>query len=362
MRQVKKILCGLLIICLVFAGIVGVPQTVKASSKDFVIDNGVLKKYQGSSTNVTIPKGVKEIGGNAFAGNTTIVSVVLPNGVSSIDAQAFYGCTNLSNITIPKTVTRIDYFAFSDTKWLEQKQNERKDHLVIINNKILYDGSKSRGAITIPEGITLVCPYAFYYNDNITSIVVPKSVKICDTRCFGGCTSLKTITFKNKNTKMNYDWGRVKTLSGANGAFYGGDYYFEMLKDVKAVTPTLTIKGYSGSTAEKTAKSLVNYPWGNQQVKFVNLKTRKVTSYGIPTQLTIKKGKSTNALKINYNENYRDSVDISYKSSNKKVATINADGKLTAKKKGTSQITIKVSERGITDSGIRVYKTKVTVK
>ena len=55
-------------------------------------------------------------------------------------------------------------------------------------------------------------------------------------------------------------------------------------------------------------------------------------------------------------------MDISYKSSNKKVATINADGKLTAKKKGTSQITIKISERGITSSAIRVYKTKVMVK
>lgn len=362
MKQLKKFLCVVLMVCMMIAGITAIPQNVQAKSSDFVIENGVLKKYQGSSTNVTIPKGVKEIGYSAFAGNTTITSVVIPKGVIFIDANAFYTCTNLSNITIPNTVTRIDYFAFNDTKWLEQKQKERKDHLVIINNKILYDGSKSRGGITIPEGITLICPYAFYYNDNITSIVVSKSVKVCDTRCFGGCTSLKSITFKNKNTKMNYDWGRVKTSSGADGAFYPGDYFFEMLKDVKAITPTLTIKGYSGSTAEKAAKCLVNYPWGNQQVKFVNLKTKKGTSYGIPTQLTLKKGTQTNALKINYSGNYRDYVDILYKSSNKKVATINVSGKLIAKKKGTSQITIKVSERGITDSNTRVYKIKVTVK
>ena len=36
---------------------------------DFVIENGVLKKYTGKGGDVVIPEDVKEIGENAFEGN-----------------------------------------------------------------------------------------------------------------------------------------------------------------------------------------------------------------------------------------------------------------------------------------------------
>ena len=35
---------------------------------DFVIENGVLKKYKGKDSEVTIPNSVTEIGGSAFFG------------------------------------------------------------------------------------------------------------------------------------------------------------------------------------------------------------------------------------------------------------------------------------------------------
>lgn len=387
MKQVKKLLCVVLVVCMIVVGIV-VPKNVQAANSDFVIENGVLKEYKGTDENVVIPNGVTEIGYGVFRENDNIQSVEIPDtvkrigmsafsfcsnlstvnisqGVTEIAAQAFDGCTNLSNITIPKTVTEIDYFAFSGTKWLEQKQDERKDHLVIINNSILYEGTKASGAITIPDGIMLVCPYAFYYNDNITSIVVPKSVNICDTRCFGGCTSLKTITFKNKDTKMNYDWGRVEMSSGVNGAFYPGDYWQDELAEVKSMVQTLTIKGYSGSTAETLAKSYTKVPWGNATVKFVNLKNQKVTTYGIPTTLSIKKGKTSTKCKPSYNYRIENSYNIpkvSYKSSNNKIAAISSGGKITAKKKGTATITITMTWDGGGISWKKVAKTKVNVK
>lgn len=386
MKKVKKLICGILMICMVIAGITVKPENVQAANSDFVIENGVLKEYKGTDENVVIPNGVTEIGYGVFRENSNIQSVEIPNtvkkigmnafyycsnlstvnisaGATEIGAEAFRGCTNLSNITIPETVTDIDYFAFSETKWLEQKQDERKDHLVIISNKILYDGAKASGAITIPDGITLVCPYAFYYNDNITSIVVPKSVKICDTRCFGGCTSLKTITFKNKDTKMNYDWGRVEMSSGINGAFYAGDYWLYTLADVKQMVQTLTIKGYSGSTAETLAKSYSKALWGNATVKFVNLENQKVTTYGIPTALSIKKGKTSTKCKVNYKSEYSyDLPKVSYKSSNNRIATVSSSGKITAKKKGTATITITMVWDCDGVSWKKVAKTKVTVK
>ena len=51
---------------------------------EFVIENGVLTKYNGPGGDVVIPAGVTEIG-----------------------ERAFYGCTDLTGITVPDSVTRI---------------------------------------------------------------------------------------------------------------------------------------------------------------------------------------------------------------------------------------------------------------
>ena len=76
----------------------------------------------------------------------------------------------------------------------------------------------------------------------------------------------------------------------------------------------------------------------------VNAATGKVKSVAVTNlpakQLTLKKGKSfTLKTKVSISGK-KVSKAVTYKSSNKKVATVNAKGKITAKKKGTATITI----------------------
>ena len=103
-----------------------------SSAGDFVIKNGVLKKYTGPGGDVVIPDGVTSIDWYAFSNAeglmTGLTSVTIPEGVVSIGSEAFGGCYNLSSVTIPESVTSIGFIAFK--------------------------GCRSLTSITIPENVT----------------------------------------------------------------------------------------------------------------------------------------------------------------------------------------------------------------
>ena len=86
------------------------------------------------------------------------------------------------------------------------------------------------------------------------------------------------------------------------------------------------------------AVSILTVPQTESYAASGKIKTIAVTN--LPAkQLTLKKGKSF-TLKTKVTATGKISKKVAYKSSNKKVATVNAKGKITAKKKGTATITV----------------------
>ena len=71
-----------------------------SDSKDFVIKNGVLEKYNGPGGEAVIPDGVMEIGVEAFSGCTLLTGVALAASVTKVGYRAFYGCSNLVQMTL----------------------------------------------------------------------------------------------------------------------------------------------------------------------------------------------------------------------------------------------------------------------
>ncbi|MBR0341968.1 MAG: leucine-rich repeat domain-containing protein [Oscillospiraceae bacterium] len=61
---------------------------------------------------VIVPKNIKTVPANAFAGCRNLHSVTLEEGVESIEATAFAYCSNLKNVTISNTVISIGTYAF----------------------------------------------------------------------------------------------------------------------------------------------------------------------------------------------------------------------------------------------------------
>ena len=87
---------------------------------DFVIENGVLKKYTGPGGDIVIPAGVTKVGFGAFEDCDALTNVVIPEGVTIIENYAFRGCGKLESVMIPSTMLVISSVAFECCDNLKQ--------------------------------------------------------------------------------------------------------------------------------------------------------------------------------------------------------------------------------------------------
>ncbi len=86
---------------------------------DFLIEGGVLAAYRGNAAEVTVPKGVRVIAGEAFQNHKEIESLTLPDDIVVVGEGAFEGCSGLSQITLGKNIKEIKDRAFKGTALTE---------------------------------------------------------------------------------------------------------------------------------------------------------------------------------------------------------------------------------------------------
>ena len=192
-----------------------------SSASDFVIENGVLKKYRGPGGDVTIPEGVTSIGYLAFSNCSSLTSVTIPDSVTSIGGSAFYKCSSLKSVTIPEGVTSIGGSAFQGCRGLKSvtipdsvtsigdeafrgcKKLADESGFVIVQG-IVFDYCGPGGDVTIPEGVTSIGYEAFYKCSSLTSVTIPEGVTSIEGRAFEGCSSLTSVTIPEGVTSICY--------------------------------------------------------------------------------------------------------------------------------------------------------------
>ena len=155
---------------------------------DFVFSNAIkdtLTAYIGTDSVVTIPSSVIAINNRSFEYCSGLTSVTIGNSVTSIGNDAFYGCSGLTSVNYTGTIAQWCSINFSGSS----SNPTYYSHTLSINGSLLTN-------LVIPEGVTEIKKYAFYYCNSLTSVTIPNSVTSISTYAFSGCSGLTVMWMK----------------------------------------------------------------------------------------------------------------------------------------------------------------------
>ena len=212
---------------------------------------GYLVAYLGSETELTLPESFTAYDGtevtsyqiydHAFHGRNDLTSVTIPDGVKSIGGYAFEGCSSLTSVTIGDSVTSIGSYAFRNCKaeiiWggtptiteiggyafagYDGTRITIPNSVTSIEERAFYDCT-SLTAITIGNGATSIGSYAFYDCTSLTSITIPDSVTSIGGDAFRDCTGLTSIHYTGDMVSwLEKNW-HSKVMSGGRVLYIDG--------------------------------------------------------------------------------------------------------------------------------------------
>ena len=175
-----------------------------------IIGNSAFEDCQ-DVYDVTIPSNVTTIGEDAFSGCNFLTNLVIENGVTTIGDFAFYGCHNLMGCDIPSSVTTIGKGAFAYCPGSFNVDANNAAYKSINGSLYSKDGTVlvayAYGAynedFTIPNNVTTIEDYAFYFSDHLRKIIIPDSVTTIGEQTFYYCSDLTEIIFNGTTAQWN---------------------------------------------------------------------------------------------------------------------------------------------------------------
>lgn len=150
-----------------------------------------------SLKNVTLPGSVKEIWGSAFSECTSLEKIVIPEGVKVLGSNVFSGCKKLSSISLPSGIEEIGSGFLNGTAYSKNLKNW-KNSALYVGEYLILGSALINGNYKITDGTALMADSAFEFNEKLTGIEIPESVKFIGPGVFHGCTRLTSVKIPSK--------------------------------------------------------------------------------------------------------------------------------------------------------------------
>ncbi|MDD7521608.1 MAG: Ig-like domain-containing protein [Lachnoclostridium sp.] len=334
MKTVKKLLCGLLVMCMVVVGITVVPQTVQAETASG--DDGEIHwEIKGDTLTLSAVKGTKGEMKDYTTENkpqwaksnqiTKVKNIFISNGITKLGTFAFFQLDcKIDKFIIPSSVDTVpSNFVFC----------------MEINKIVLCDGIK-----TVEDEAFSITSVNELYSSRNTYVSDVNFIHPADG-CYTNLQTVYTYSGSSAETMINNFIRYAKESDETGGVTstnpkWDGKYFGILDENGKCVFSINVVLLDKTSTLSKAkATSSISVTKGKSQTIKITLPTgfTKVTKYsGNPAD-----------------------VKVTFKSSNPKVATVSSSGKVTGKKKGTAKITVTMQ---IKNGAKKTVTTKVTVK
>ena len=297
------------------------------SAYDFE-EGGIFYNVNGNEATVTYEK--ENVGG--YSGDVVIPETVVHNGVeyavTAIGNSAFANCHGMTSIEIPNSIVSIGSHAIRSC---EKLQSVVIPNSVVSLGRCVFHSCTGLKSAVIGNSVPVIDEYCFQYCYQLTDVVIGSSVTYLAIKAFYYDYDLKNVTCLASTPPDMYEW---YSFDDSN---YG---------NVTVHVPGSSMEAYK------------NHVYWGMFTKYASL--TKATSLALDQSLVTLNGGEQVQLKALV-EPEDASSSVSWTSSDNNVATVNANGVVTAVGAGEAMITAATLDgSGLTaQCVVRVYSTSV---
>ena len=369
-----------------------------SSLKDVKLSNNLERLNSSTFSNCTeleeiiIPNAVNSIGSDCFYNCISLTKLSIPKNVNTIYDSAFSHCEALTELHIAEGVSEIYYNAF--------------EYCISLQSVTLPDSMQSIGSyafrycdalseVNLGAGLKVIPSYCFYEDPALEKVVLPQQVTTVNEYAFGNCTKFTDITM-NRNvstiTANAFSYPDKLTIHGVSGTYPETFAAENEITFVALDTPATAIRLNAteqrlarGYTAQMTANitpadASDELTWTSTDEDIVTVDANgkiegvatgtasiiamagdvmelcEVTVYEKVTGVYIDGYSKTMATGETYQlsatvyPSNAENKNITWSSSDERVATVDETGLVTAVAYGTATITVTTEDSGYTDT------------
>ena len=371
---------------------INIPDTVT------IIRDHTFKNCTALKT-INWSKSITDIQSYAFENCDALTKLAIPNTVTNIGEGAFYECGGLSAIAVPNSVKTLGSRAFENCDALAKVSIS--DSVTSMGEKAFYD-CDALTDVKLGTGITQIPTSCFEHCDALPSVVLPYRVSKVGDNAFKNCVALTEITIPRATTSIStsaFSYPAKMTVYGISGTYaetfanqQGMKFVNKAVKATNVVldkteltlnrgmkyslTMTVTPATFTDEvswkstnvnvaaiaedgtvTAKEAGQATIKVTVGDVSATCKVNVVQPVTSIYLNKTSLEMTALDTYQLQASVYPSEANNKEVSWESSDEKVATVDENGLVQAKEKGTAVITAKAKD------GSEVSRScKVTVK